>query len=394
MSVSNKVSEIRRGDMLSFAWSGIDVSYVNALRRTLLSDISAVVFRTSPYEENKCTIQKNTSRFTNEIIQHRLSCIPICLQNNKMEEEWSQYELVVDRENKSENMELVTSGDFRLRHIHTKEWMPDHLLRTVFPPFTFPVASEGSNNEDFIPLVRLRPKLSATIPGETLQLTCSLSIGTAKENAAFNVVGTCAHECVVDEAKMQQEWRLYAEKHKEQGQTEKHNEKETETEMHNETRNETALESDWKLLHGKRIVVPNAFVFKVKTTGVYSNDQLILLGCRVIQRRLEEFIQNPQQSMLIEKSSDSFSNGYVVTLHGQDDTLGNVLKYELYSQYFTTQPQQLLFVGFKKMHPHDESGVIRLSLADGGSNESTVQTMIVTAAQRAIQVFQQFSTFF
>ena len=50
-----------------------------ALRRTILSDIPVVVFRTSPEEENNCIIDKNTTRFNNEIVKQRLSCIPICI---------------------------------------------------------------------------------------------------------------------------------------------------------------------------------------------------------------------------------------------------------------------------------------------------------------------------
>ena len=55
-------------DILRFTLSGVNVSLANALRRTILSDIPLVVFKTSPYEENKAEIIKNTSRLNNEII--------------------------------------------------------------------------------------------------------------------------------------------------------------------------------------------------------------------------------------------------------------------------------------------------------------------------------------
>ena len=53
-------------DTVSFTLSGINVSLANALRRTLLSDIPTVVFRTTPHEENRCTIHSNTSRLNHE----------------------------------------------------------------------------------------------------------------------------------------------------------------------------------------------------------------------------------------------------------------------------------------------------------------------------------------
>ena len=68
-------------DILTFTISEVDVSYVNAIRRTILSDVPIVCFKTSPYEENKSNIQINTTRLNNEIIKQRLSCIPICIKD-------------------------------------------------------------------------------------------------------------------------------------------------------------------------------------------------------------------------------------------------------------------------------------------------------------------------
>ena len=70
-----------KDDMMSFTLSGVNVSIANALRRTILSDIQTVVFKTSPYEECKANIITNTSRLNNEILKQRLSCIPIHIPN-------------------------------------------------------------------------------------------------------------------------------------------------------------------------------------------------------------------------------------------------------------------------------------------------------------------------
>ena len=70
-----------KNDELTFTISGINVSLANAIRRTILSDIDIVVFRTSPYERNEANILVNTSRLNNEIIKQRLSCIPIFIKN-------------------------------------------------------------------------------------------------------------------------------------------------------------------------------------------------------------------------------------------------------------------------------------------------------------------------
>ena len=65
-----------KNNILTFTISNIDVCYANSIRRIILSHIPSVVFKPS-YEDNKLDIIKNTSRFNNEIIKHRLGCIPI-----------------------------------------------------------------------------------------------------------------------------------------------------------------------------------------------------------------------------------------------------------------------------------------------------------------------------
>ena len=66
-----------KNGILKFTLSNIDVSIANAIRRTILMDIPLVVFKTLPYEKNKATFIKNTSRLNNEILKQRLGCIPI-----------------------------------------------------------------------------------------------------------------------------------------------------------------------------------------------------------------------------------------------------------------------------------------------------------------------------
>ena len=64
-------------DTLTFTLSGVNVSLANALRRIMLSDIPCVVFRTTPYVQNKMDILSNTTRLNNELIKQRMSCVPI-----------------------------------------------------------------------------------------------------------------------------------------------------------------------------------------------------------------------------------------------------------------------------------------------------------------------------
>ena len=68
--------------ILKFTLSDINVSLANAIRRTILSDIPTVIFKTFPYEKNQATIYINTSRLNNEILKQRLGCIPIHIKDD------------------------------------------------------------------------------------------------------------------------------------------------------------------------------------------------------------------------------------------------------------------------------------------------------------------------
>ena len=64
-------------ELYKFTLSGVNVSLANALRRTILNDIPITVIHTETYKDNQCIIEKNNTRLHNEILKHRLSCIPI-----------------------------------------------------------------------------------------------------------------------------------------------------------------------------------------------------------------------------------------------------------------------------------------------------------------------------
>ena len=99
---------------LTFTLSNIDLCFVNAFRRTLLSDIPVVVFRTFPYEDNMAIIDVNTSRLNNEIIKHRLSCIPIYI--NDLQFPVNDYQIEIDVKNDTDGIIFVTTKEIKVKN--------------------------------------------------------------------------------------------------------------------------------------------------------------------------------------------------------------------------------------------------------------------------------------
>ena len=179
-----KIENIEQSDnVMRFRLSGVNVSLSNALRRTIISDIPTVVFKTSPYEENKATIISNTSRLNNEVIKQRLSCIPIHIDDLDMP--FQNLIMEVNEVNETDSIMYVTTEHFKLKDKTTNKYLSEKETRDIFPP--------NSHTNYYIDFVRLRPKISDELPGEKLHMTCELSIGTCKEDGMFNVVSTCAY---------------------------------------------------------------------------------------------------------------------------------------------------------------------------------------------------------
>ena len=281
----------KKGDMLSFTLSGVNVSIANAIRRTILSDITTVVFKTSPYEECKATIITNTSRLNNEILKQRLSCIPIHIPNYE-EINLKNYLLEVNVENTTDTTMYVTTQDFKIKNLLTNSYLSEKDTRNIFPPNDY--------TGYFVDFVRLRPKLSDDLVGEKIHLTCEFIVSTAKDDGMFNVVSTCSYGFTPDDVAIDNELAKKIQGWKNEGK----NEKDIDFESKN-----------WKLLDALRIVKKDSFDFIVQTIGVYSNAELVNKACEIIDKRLQNIeISINTDEIEIKNSLNTMANCFDIKL--------------------------------------------------------------------------------
>jgi DNA-directed RNA polymerase subunit L len=367
--MGSKVTDIKEEDgLLTFTISNTDVSYVNGIRRTILSDIPIVVFKTTPYEENKANIIINTSRLNNEIVKQRLSCIPICIKEINTNF-LKNYLLEVDVENKTDTELIVTTKDFKIRDLVTNNFLEDGAVKKIFPPFIPPTG----NNEYYIDFLRLRPKISDEIPGERIKLTCEFSVGTARDDSMFNVTGTCSYGCTPDYEKMEEQLEIRKQKWKDEGKND--------SEINFEAKN-------WKLLEGLRYVKAYSFDFVLQSVGIYENTEIILKAVDILNNKMKNLIESLEKDEIdIHASDNTVENCYDVILENEDYTIGNILNYELYTIFYNDL-KMLDYIGFKKMHPHDSDSIIRLSLTDKTKGISTVKTILKSVMEQSIKRLQ------
>lgn len=353
-------------DTLRFTISNINVSLANAIRRTILSDIPTVVFRTFPHEENRADIQINTTRMNNEIIKQRLSCIPIHITDTNFPLE--DFVVEVHKKNNSDTIDFVTTEDFKVKDVKSEQYLSDADNRKIFPPSPL--------TGDYIDVVRLRPKISDEIHGEEFKMTARFDIGTSGQDGAFNVVSTCAYGATQDPTKINEIWSKKIAVLKSEGMSPKDIEEE---------------KQNWLLLDAKRITKPDSFDYTIETVGVFSNMDLVFKACHIIMDKIqlyENMIQTDES--LINPSENTIVNCFDITIKGEDYTIGKILEYLLFTKYYN---KTLTFCGFSKPHPHNSDSIIRLAFKNP-TEVSEIVSYIVGVSRTAIKIFEKLASDF
>lgn len=335
ISISNVVND-EENDILKFTLSNLNVSFANALRRIILSEIPINVIRTETEEINQCKIKINTGRLHNEIVKHRLSCIPIHLTDLDLLP--NVYELEVKAENTTDNSIFVTTADFRIRNKTTGVYLTTEQTREIFPP--------NKKTNRYIDFIRLRPKIGDNIPGEKLELTADFSVSCSRENAMFNVVSVCTYANTPDPVKINEKWEEYKETLIETNE---------DIEFHRK---------NFHILDAQRYFIDNSFDFVIQTIGIYTNQQIVKKGCEILIRKFQDLIDEIDTNrLMIVNTNTTMDNCVDVILENEDYTIGKSMEFVLYDKYFQKE-KRIDYCGFKKFHPHDTKSVIRLNFID------------------------------
>jgi DNA-directed RNA polymerase alpha subunit len=365
--VLSQISE--ESDIYKFTISGVNVSVVNAIRRTILSDIPTLAFYTETHDENQCTIHANTTRLHNEIIKHRLSCIPIhetdlTLLPNK-------YVLELDIQNDTDEMMIVTTENFRIRNKTNDKYLTAEETRRIFPPC--------AKTNAFIDFARLRPRIDDSIPGERLALTAEFSVRTAKDNSMFNVVSKCSYGNTIDAAKSAAVW---------EAQEDQLRAAETPAaDIEFQKRN-------FYLLDAQRHYVDHSYDFVIQTVGVFENRDLLKKACVIIRTTLAKMVDDIDSNLIpVIKSDTTDETFHDTVLENIDYTIGNVVCDILCDIFESDYKNEEYFCAFNKHHPHDTESVIRMG-SESVNDKETVRQLLRRACVAADDIFKNLHSMF
>ena len=345
---ANTISDIdQKNNDMTFLMSNSNVSIVNALRRTILSDIPILAFKTTPYEENKCDITVNTSRFNNEIIKQRISCIPVHIDDLTIP--YENLEIQLNVKNNTSATINVTTEDFKIKDTSTDTFISQEEVKKIFPP--------NKLTKDFIQLLRLRPKLSETLKEEEINLTAKLSIVTPSENGCFNAVYLCSYNNLPDKNKIQEVWNEKSAELKSTGYSD------TDVEIY---------KKNWNLLDAKRIFVDGSYTFKIKSLGIYNCTKLVKMACDILVNRFDYLASST--GFAIKDNETTMENSVDIVFENEDYSIGKMLEYVFYTNYYLNSAT-ISYVSFYKTHPHNDESILRISFVNAIEKPAITQLL-------------------
>jgi len=352
--------------ILDFTIESVNVSFINGIRRVILSDIPTLVFHCFPHDQNDADIHTNTTRLNNEVLKQRLSCIPIHISDASLP--YKELVVEINMKNESENTIDVTTEHFKIKNISSGKYLQESAVRKIFPPC--PITG------DYIVFARLRPKVSTIAPGEELSISAKMSLHTAGEDGTFNVASTCAYKFTVDKMKQDQIWQNKL------------------AEISSEEKADpdvlALLQQNWYNHEGLRYFKKDSFDFKLETIGVYTNEELVQKACEILIQKLKNIHDTIEDEGIIEKSISTIPNSVDIKLINTGYTVGKIIEYMLHkNNYQGEKEKNLTYVGFRKNHPHDDDSVIRMGMVERDGNDGYNEVVVSNtrfACNNAIEI--------
>lgn len=344
-----EISEIDTiDDMIKFNIHNVDVSIVNGLRRTILSNIETLVFKGT---NDSIVIHKNTTKFNNEYMKHRLMNVPIFVNDpTKFDSIINKYIIELNETNETLEKRYITTEHFKIKNKNTGEYLPKKEVEKIFP--------RDAMTGDFILLAILYPNYNKkNEPNEILHFESNIDKGSSNENSCWNVVHNVCYENYRDVDKISQIMGSMSDENVQE-------------------------KKDFEILDAQRIYIKNKFIMKVQSLGIFSNNELMTQSCEIIMYKLNKINQyvsgnskilskdevrfNETNGTSTEEEMETIKQQYcniyiddaflVFELKDDDYTIGKMVE----KHFDMMHGNKLDYIGFKKYHPTEKEAYIYL----------------------------------
>ena len=358
MNLSN-VEE--KNGKLSIDLENVLLPFINGIRRTILSDIKVVGINGFPHHDCDIKIMENDTNLNNEIIKHRITCIPIhVLKHDKPL--WKNMKVVLNVQNETDQIIPVTTESITLIQTETGNKISESLTRKIFPPDPI--------TKDYVLICYLAPVSDKMKKPNQIYFEATFSVVSPKINSVYNCVSKATFSNTIDVEKQELGWADFQKSLPPDSNMEKE-------------------KQNWKALKGQHYYKENSFNFSVKSIGFYSNKEIIMKACNIISFNTDTI--SKKKGVTIGKSKKTvMPNSFDIVIENHSYTIGNILKKVIYDNFYG---KDVTYVGFIVEHPHDSFSILRIAYNITVDEEYVTKTL-ADACTFSIEYLQALSALF
>lgn len=354
---------IKNENKIIFKVKDVDVALLNSVRRIILSEIDNVAFEYKPYntgDNQKINILVNTCPLHNEIIQQRLSMIPLNFKVNEiLDFDENKYKFVLNKKNTTNMLMNVTTEDIQIFDENNKKY-DENFTRRIFP--------KNKYSNDYILITKLKPNLINTNDGNEIIINMKATKDKAQNYSGFGYVSQCVYHNIVDDSKADKELKKRL----------------TEFKKNDPTNDEIqSFINDFNNLdkaryyHKNDFDEPNYFEFSIESECLTSPEYLFYKALTIIDTKIQKVITNITDDTFTFEYMENTENVYDIKIEGEKHTLGNLIQALFYNIFIRKDNRKNVeYIGYRCPHPLDNVVIIKIKFTNNETNENIKKIFI------------------
>jgi len=311
-------------DLISFDLNNnskeLKISFANAIRRTIISDIY-----TYAIDAKNIIFYDNTSMLNTEFLKHRLTLIPII--SNLQDINYDNITISCKKTNNGENMESVYVSDF--------------------------VCTDGENKIIDNSIIFEYPKIlfAKLKHGQFLSFECKITKNNAYYGGSFfSPVSICLYTFKVDDIKVDKI-----------------------TKEMDESQKKTFFTQDVERIYKKNdLEEPYIYQFQIESIGFYDSKDILLLGINSLKERLNNLkieLRNKKSKKINILDNDEHPDFFEFLIDYENETIGNLLS------TYMTYDHNVFYCGYVIEHPLKNNIIFKIKLKTDNNLDNTIKVI-------------------
>lgn len=357
------------GKKLQVEVRDVDVSVVNSLRRSILSSVPCVAFDYRPTDpvDPGIRIYKNTTPLHHEMMGHRLSMVPICMDETQLAafaRDPQLYTFTLHMKNTGSEIVNVTSAHIKVMNGSTGSPMSESIRDAFFP--ACPITG------DHILLVKLKPSPYGDGKGDEIHFDAKAVVNTGASHARWCPVSVATFVNKIDETQSKAAFDAQTASRQQQRKLASRPPM-TSEEIEGAYKQFNCLEA-MRYYQKDDYGEPRVFTFSVESEVGMRASFIVFKAFEVLISKIDAI-----RFALVHQDTDKISLSpcnevpgfYEYRISGEGHTCGNLIQAFLYSEHFRNRKPEdsnISYVAYHHPHPLENDIILRLKLRDVSSD--------------------------